>query len=495
MERHRQRDLEAGGPGCGALDTRKRAWETNDGRVVEKRPCLNDEAGKQSSKNNGRRTEPPEETTQSQANNSLGEDSQFRLDSQLESILIQTNNPLEPTNLPQPHPVANDIAAYDPIASQNHLRSDQIRSNLFEISLQDISELEYDQVFQPDTASSFNMPFTTSLDYNWLFSTQEFSLPIEKTTTNPFNPGGDLSTGSMPTFPVSPQSMDSAQLWSEPTTESTNQEIPQPGAAMQRQVSRRTGASPNVVPQERRSMTRGSAPAVARNSAQKRRNPVTLEQTPPPERPFSSIHEMSIPEMDESVRESVLNAVEASNPQFPEQQCSIWDEPLLCLESLQTYLELFFLRFNTSYPLIHLASFDPESSEPLLLLSILLLGATYSGKDSHQLAVCIHDCIRPSIFAHAGFSPQPRLWTLQTILLVECFGKSRAGQKQHEMSHLFHGLLINLIRRSDCQSIQPAGPPSATDGHYEEKLRDAWQRWAVAEQKKRLVTLLRFSQL
>lgn len=92
--------------------------------------------------------------------------------------------------------------------------------------------------------------------------------------------------------------------------------------------------------------------------------------------------------------------------------------------------------------------------------------------------------LRPQIFANAGFSAKPDLWVLQTILLVECFGKSRAGQKQHEMSHLFHGLLINLIRRSDCQSIRPPTIEEATDD-----LEDDWRTWCDAEQKKRLAFL------
>lgn len=71
---------------------------------------------------------------------------------------------------------------------------------------------------------------------------------------------------------------------------------------------------------------------------------------------------------------------------------------------------------------------------------------------------------------------------LQTILLVECFGKSRAGQKQHDMSHLFHGLLINLIRRSDCQTAKPE-----TSAEVNGDLEDEWKAWAEAEQKKRSV--------
>ncbi|KAI5264824.1 hypothetical protein E4T47_08664 [Aureobasidium subglaciale] len=47
------------------------------------------------------------------------------------------------------------------------------------------------------------------------------------------------------------------------------------------------------------------------------------------------------------------------------------------------------------------------------------------------------------------------------------------------MSHLFHGLLINLIRRSDCQIVRPE---SSTDVNGD--LEDEWKSWVDAEQKK-----------
>lgn len=51
------------------------------------------------------------------------------------------------------------------------------------------------------------------------------------------------------------------------------------------------------------------------------------------------------------------------------------------------------------------------------------------------------------------------------------------------MSHLFHGLLINLIRRSDCQMI------AHRIHHTTGDLEDDWRAWSEAEQKKRLAYL------
>ena len=149
-----------------------------------------------------------------------------------------------------------------------------------------------------------------------------------------------------------------------------------------------------------------------------------------------------LPIIDETARENILNLIEQARPKNPDGADISRNHHLLSLESLQQYSDLFFSRFNMSYPLLHQATFDPSDVNVLLLISVLLLGATYSRKEEHLFAICIHNTMRAQIFESAAFTTRPTLWMLQTILLVECFGKSRAGQLQHDMSHLFHGLLI-----------------------------------------------------
>lgn len=150
----------------------------------------------------------------------------------------------------------------------------------------------------------------------------------------------------------------------------------------------------------------------------------------------------SLPIVDEISRNQILDLIVKASPRTPEGNPITRDHPLLSLSALQNYCDLFFCRFNVCYPLLHQSTFEPAQVETLLLLSVLLLGATYGDKAGHRLAVCIHDVMRAQIFQSASFTAQPELSMLQTILLVECFGKSRAGQTQHDMSHLFHGLLI-----------------------------------------------------
>lgn len=149
-----------------------------------------------------------------------------------------------------------------------------------------------------------------------------------------------------------------------------------------------------------------------------------------------------LPLIDEVAREGVLRLIDHARPKAPEGPEITRNHPLLSLASLQDYCDLYFTKFNNAYPILHQPTFVPAHVDPLLLVSVLLLGATCSSRDAHLFAICVHDVMRAQILGSAGFTTRPPLWILQTILLVECFGKSRAGQKQHDMSHMFQGLLI-----------------------------------------------------
>jgi hypothetical protein len=148
---------------------------------------------------------------------------------------------------------------------------------------------------------------------------------------------------------------------------------------------------------------------------------------------YTALPGSKLPLISPEARGGLIREISQSHPTRPDGSEISSSDPLLSLSSLQHYSNLFFTRFNSSYPLIHQATFDSNNVHSFLLMSILLLGATYSDKEAHLLAVCIHDIMRPLIHSSKEFSTRPKLWLLQTILLVECFGKSRAGEKQHDM--------------------------------------------------------------
>ncbi|OAL25026.1 hypothetical protein AYO22_04903 [Fonsecaea multimorphosa] len=203
-------------------------------------------------------------------------------------------------------------------------------------------------------------------------------------------------------------------------------------------------------------------------------------------RPKSVPPRKKLPELDEGSRSRILKLIDETQPTTVDNMVITTSSNLLSAASLQRYSNLFFTKFNVSYPLIHLPTFDPSLTDALLLIAILSIGATYDGKDSHQMAIDIHNVLRPRIIQHPSFNEQPELWLLQTILLVDCLGTSRADHKQHAMSNMFHGLLINLLRRADCQNIRTPPISSSCSGN---QLEHQWKQAMHLEQRKRLALL------
>ncbi|KAL1651220.1 hypothetical protein SLS58_000558 [Diplodia intermedia] len=529
MQRHRQKDEEAGAEGAGVLNTRKRMWKDQEGNIVTKRPNLgkNSQPTSPSSDQHQRSLStsttasiedavralrgdapisPPISSTHSSQSDDYGRRSSDACDATTDpTVETWVFPPLELS----PGPETHAYPELEPLTQETD-RFWSSAGGLQTSSLRNLSDdVPYDDIFNPDTASSFNMPFTTMNNYNWLFdvdlgapAAQQFSastpdilsgVPPEHTpAVSELAPlSTDEHTTAAPTAPSAAHSHSQSNSSMLPdlslpdsTTLSLHSLEPQHSAFADEQhsVSGTTiGRSQTTSVLTPLSMPVEERARGVRDSLAARQAHLGIDF----ERPMSSMNRSaSLPVIDEVARAQVLDVIEAARPITPDGLYISRNHPLLSLSSLQTYCDLYFTRFNTAYPLIHQPTFDASHVETLLLVSVLLLGATYCEKDAHQMAVCIHDVLRPQIFAHAGFNAKPDLWVLQTILLVECFGKSRAGQKQHDMAHLFHGLLINLIRRSDCQTIRTLFTDDCSGD-----LDNDWKRWAEAEQKKRLAYL------
>ncbi|KAJ4371998.1 hypothetical protein N0V83_003771 [Neocucurbitaria cava] len=486
MTRHRQKDEEAGAEGCGVLNTRKRMWKDATGKIVTKKPTLRGDVERSQSlsqppphledplqslpdfvpfqdQDEGAPISPPISHNASLSHSWDDRDSG-----------IGTNYPsttLDPNAL-------SSSDSYSPI-DQRFWSTDLSQPQPDPFASATFDDAPFNDIFNPDTASSFNNPFTTMSNYNWLFDmdlARADPLQQQPAVQDPFTAFNfNNNTVSQPShaFDLQLDHMNIDKTLSTAGQFGSRTDSPQhhsPSAPLitpPLSEEEQNIDHNNIIQQSKPELETPQGPSRIPVAMPQHSNLIDVE------RPMSMlIPSRSLPIIDELARQQVLDLVDITQPTAPDGSIVMRDHPLLTLSCLQTYCDLFFTRFNTAYPLIHMSTFDPSEVDTLLLMSVLLLGATYGEKDAHQLAVCIHDVLRPQIFANAGFSAKPSLWVLQTILLVECFGKSRAGQKQHEMSHLFHGLLINLIRRSECQNIRPATLEDATDD-----LEDDWRTW------------------
>ncbi|KAH7351226.1 fungal-specific transcription factor domain-containing protein [Rhexocercosporidium sp. MPI-PUGE-AT-0058] len=510
--RHREKDAEAGGEGMGKLQTRKRLWRDSSGTVVAKRrPEL----------------EKPKSSTKSRRTS--------RKDTTATDTSIYSNHeiaPLSPPGSNDPDPMDASRAGHGqledlwPLGDAAFPSGDALPESydfLLNASwgskppTQETTgtDLLYNDLFAPDTGNSFNNPFTTANYYNWLFGNENWpDVDIDPAAIDPrFSIMGNANAAPQP-----PSSIDSRGFSVSNSSgtsgdySSTGQQYEQPQfgygmPATASDYSAQAHDEPNAETSAANQILAMSKMAEYTLASNLGYNSVIAESPknhqqhvsaspgffPTPAtsgsigEPYHDLGQSKSvrkpPLVDEVARRGVLGLIQRAGPKTPDGSEITGDHPLLALPVLQEYCDLYFKRFNVSYPLLHQATFEPANVDPLLLMSVILLGATYDTKDSHLVAVCIHDTIRAQIFGSAAFNTRPTLWMLQTILLVECFGKSRAGQLQHDMSHLFHGLLINLIRRSDCQSARCQISSDDHDPHHR------WLAEVDAEQRRRLALL------
>ncbi|KAL4936963.1 hypothetical protein BDV06DRAFT_232907 [Aspergillus oleicola] len=429
MSRHAKKDAEAGGDGKGILETRKRMKRAEDGSIIVRPP-------KRQSRH--RQTQAPLSSASQSVRSSPEHNPQAPV-SPPGSADDPLSISLDGTDLTDPDPLLAPMMPppfepyIEPIPGQFDAADGSWSAGLFNTDR---------------TATDFNMPFAATNNYNWLFDVaslddafHHLELPLGPDLV-PFADSVDVSDPML--------NFDLDLDLNLPSDFDHNQD----GSSVLLQAASFVERSNWM-----------GAPTTEGNSL------------------------MLKPQINDDARRGILTLVAQSPPVDIHGQPLNLDSPLLSLSALQSYSDLFFLRFNTTYPLIHTATFDPSTIEPVFLASILSMGATYSSREAHQLAVGIHDSLRNQLFCHGAFSPQPDLWVLQAMLLIDCFGKTRAGPKQRERAQLFHCVLIKLIRRSTCCSVRSTPIPNLDSTAGDHDREAAWKNAMDAEQRKRLAYL------
>ncbi|KAJ5341775.1 hypothetical protein N7541_010899 [Penicillium brevicompactum] len=430
MERHTKRDLEAGGPGQGTLKTRKRIRRAEDGSIVV-RPS------QRQLRKAAALAERSPVSTNSLSQEPSDED-YFHDEAPLSppgsgtdptSISIDETDPflapLMPTGPFEPYvePIPGQFDAAD---------------GSYNVELDGIGDY-----FGMDTATDFNLPFAATCNYNWLFDVSSLDDAF-----NQFD--NQVGFSSIPA--PEPAHQDPVEVV---------ENYDGPSALLMASIMDRNEPMEGTM-----TPALGNLPDLDWMSGSTMLETETHNQ---------------LPRISEEARAGILHLVAQAHPTSIDAHQNVLQSPLLTLSALQSYSDLFFNRFNTQYPLIHQHTFDPNTAPPVFLASILFMGATYSTREAHQLAVEVHDVLRGQLLCHPDFSPQADLWVLQTMLLIDCFGKMRAGPKQRERAQLFHCVLIKMIRRSNCCNIRDLSGFTETND-----LDPVWRRAMDEEQRKRV---------
>jgi hypothetical protein len=253
----------------------------------------------------------------------------------------------------------------------------------------------FDEIFNPDTASSFNAPFTTMSNYNWLFdmdwtSNDQSQQPVvgDEFPALAFVNNNVSQPNHALDFQLEHMDMD-APL-------STVGQFGSLPSQSNEPLHHHSSAASLITPplEEGDKSATGIISPLNAKAISENRTSNSLVSTAEShvvldvERPMSLLQpSQSLPIIDELARQQLLDLIDIIQPTVPDGSIVMRAHPLLSLSCLQTYCDLFFTRFNTTYPLIHMSTFDPSEVDTLLLASVLLLGATYGEKDAHQLAV------------------------------------------------------------------------------------------------------------
>lgn len=148
----------------------------------------------------------------------------------------------------------------------------------------------------------------------------------------------------------------------------------------------------------------------------------------------------------------------------------IFNDKVLIEDRFSYYLSVYWLIFHPQFNILHKTSFKTSESEPLLLLSMILIGCNYStlpdnpehlsqprSKSSeYKLALAIATPLRYAIFQHDAFKSPVRLWVLQGLNLLEWSEKNFLLRTMHERAHVHHGTTVQLMRRSPVLGGNPA---------------------------------------
>lgn len=180
VQRHKEKDDEAGGEGLGIVQTRKRMWRDVGGRIVSQRPGQSN-----NEENRARKRQPDNSSADAQ---DLAQFDLEHMDMTLPGFEVPILTPpstLHGSETLEQEPLFSPPAAMDNTSSCGgsdmfdflaNSAWGQVQPGIFDAT----TDMPIDDIFQPDTASSFNMPFTTMNRYVTQKSFHILSLTIQQ---------------------------------------------------------------------------------------------------------------------------------------------------------------------------------------------------------------------------------------------------------------------------------------------------------------------------
>ncbi|KAG7751554.1 hypothetical protein KL912_000687 [Ogataea haglerorum] len=205
---------------------------------------------------------------------------------------------------------------------------------------------------------------------------------------------------------------------------------------------------------------------------------------------------------------TMLNEVLAITPEFPNAnyQTDVDENILLHMSQrlpmleghpdfevskVHFYLKLYWQMYHPQYPILHRPSFSTFQVHPLLLLAMVMIGASFAKKcpipedvelgDPDGLADLIAYPLRWLIFSCDEAKPGCSSWVIQSLLMLETYEITKTSRRLHERACIYNGTKIQLLRRSPILGGDPLKGRSADPSHS----NSLWTTWIESESMKR----------
>ncbi|CEL01368.1 hypothetical protein ASPCAL00952 [Aspergillus calidoustus] len=166
------------------------------------------------------------------------------------------------------------------------------------------------------------------------------------------------------------------------------------------------------------------------------------------------------------------------------------DESLPSSDQLNLFANLFFSRFNSLLPIVHLPSFRPTMENSLLFISICSVGSLFVGSASAvaqgiRLFERLNKAILASWEAILSNSPSDALSMVQAAVLGQTFAILSGRPKSLVLADVLHGTVMAWARESAKTALQVPSDPRTLDPTRND-LDEQWSRWIDHEQRRRV---------
>ena len=183
------------------------------------------------------------------------------------------------------------------------------------------------------------------------------------------------------------------------------------------------------------------------------------------------------------------------------------DNHVLSRKMMQAYIVSYWLHFSGQVPILHKPTFSPDKTQNLLLISMMMIGASCLDKAyghtitraGARLSNFLAWHLRWEMFQDPNCRPPAKLWVFQALLLLELYEKIYSSRELHERAHIHHATTITLMRRGRALIGKSPldSPPNPRDGDKQNGSRHSstsgvahtpeewWNNWITNEATRR----------